>query len=171
MTIIAKDVGIVMDEARLNTFPAPMCSVAEQVFTAALGAGLAREDDGLVSKVWELFGGKPIPEKGTIAEEEEHAKELSIQSSSKPHQVLFIGTGAMGAGMALSIQKDGIPIVSYDMNPDARNAVESGGGKVSEDPLSEAKNADVVVLMPATALQAEAVLFGAAGAPGLVTGK
>lgn len=74
MTIIHKDVGIVNDEARALRFPVPLSAVAEQLFTAALGAGLAREDDGNLVKLWEGFGGKSVVESGTIEEEEKKAQ-------------------------------------------------------------------------------------------------
>jgi 3-hydroxyisobutyrate dehydrogenase-like beta-hydroxyacid dehydrogenase len=171
MTIIAKDVGIVMDEARLHLFPAPLCSVAEQVFTACLGAGMAREDDGLAVKLWESFGLKNFSEKGSIEEAEAAAKELTIQSSGTPKKVLFIGIGSMGAGMASSIQKAGPAVVGYDIDAGAAEAFVSAGGVTTTDPIAEARDADVVVLMPLTAVQAEASLFGADGASGLAAGE
>ncbi|KAK4685757.1 hypothetical protein P7C73_g4380, partial [Tremellales sp. Uapishka_1] len=76
MTIISKDVGIVMDDARLNSQPTPMCSVAEQLFTSALGAGLQREDDGNLVKLWQRFGGKSVKEEeGNVAEQTEQGGE------------------------------------------------------------------------------------------------
>jgi 3-hydroxyisobutyrate dehydrogenase-like beta-hydroxyacid dehydrogenase len=74
MTIIYKDVGIVNDEARALRFPAPLSGVAEQLFTAALGAGLAKEEDGNLIKLWERFGGKSVLESGTVEEEEKRAQ-------------------------------------------------------------------------------------------------
>lgn len=74
MTIIYKDVGIVNDEARAIQFPAPLSAVTEQVLTATIGAGLAKEDDGNAIKLWEHFGGKSILESGTIEEEEKKAQ-------------------------------------------------------------------------------------------------
>ena len=170
MTIIAKDVGIVMDEARLMMYPAPLCSIAEQVFTAALGAGLAREDDGLITKLWELFGAKAIAEQGSIEEEEEKAKELDVQPAGQAKQVLFVGVGAMGSGMALSIQEAGMKVLGFDNVPQVLEAFVNAGGKQSPDPLTAAKEADVVVLMPVTTQQAEEILFGADGASGVCSG-
>ncbi|BEI79860.1 hypothetical protein CcaverHIS002_0103890 [Cutaneotrichosporon cavernicola] len=74
MTIIYKDVGIVNDEARALRFPAPLSGVAEQLFTAALGAGLAKEEDGNLIKLWMRFGGKSVVESGTVEEEEKKAQ-------------------------------------------------------------------------------------------------
>lgn len=70
MTIIQKDIGIVNDEARMISFPAPLSAVTEQVFTAGIGAGLAKEDDGNIVKLWERFGGKAVVESGSVEDEE-----------------------------------------------------------------------------------------------------
>ena len=160
MTIIAKDVGIVMDEARLSAFPLPLCGVAEQVFTAALGAGMMKDDDGLIVRMWERFGGKPIQETGTEQEEIEKAKELEVSPSGKPSKVAFIGLGVMGAGMALAVQKAGLEVMGYDVNLEAIDRYTKQGGKASSDVQAAAKGAEVVVLMTNTAEQAEAILFG-----------
>ncbi|ORX34751.1 NAD binding domain of 6-phosphogluconate dehydrogenase-domain-containing protein [Kockovaella imperatae] len=135
MTIIAKDVGIVMDEARLHCFPAPMCSVAEQVFTAALGAGLAREDDGNVVKLWSRFGVPHEYETGTDAEETDKAKELNLKAGPKPSKVLFM---------------------------DALDRYAKVGGTTTDDPAKDAAECDVVVITTVTALQAEAALLSIA---------
>jgi 3-hydroxyisobutyrate dehydrogenase-like beta-hydroxyacid dehydrogenase len=168
MTIIAKDVGIVMDEARSTSFPAPLSSVAEQVFTAALGAGYQKEDDGCVSKLWELYGVPPLAETGSEAEEIEKAKELVIQSAFKPSNVLFVGIGVMGSPMALAVAKAGIQVTGYDIRPDAMQAFVQAGGKVADDISAASAAPDVVVLMPSTASQAEAILFGDVQTSGLV---
>lgn len=164
MTICAKDAGIIMDEARLANFPAPLTSATEQVMVMALAAGLSRVDDGCVSLLWEKnFGGQPIAEKGTIEEEEEKAKLLDITPSGTPGKVLFVGLGMMGAPMALAIQKAGVNVVGADVALPAMDAYSQAGGKVASDMVQEAADADVVVLIPNTALQAEAVLFGGNG--------
>ncbi|WWD22500.1 hypothetical protein CI109_106993 [Kwoniella shandongensis] len=167
MTIINKDIGIVMDEARQLNFPAPVCAVSEQLFTAAIGAGLIKEDDGLVSKLWERFGGQPVAEKGTVEEEEEKAKELEITSSGKAGKVLFVGLGAMGLPMAGSLLKAGVEVVGSDLSLEAMDRFSAQGGKVASDAVVAAKEVDTVVLVTVTALQAEAALFGADGSSGI----
>lgn len=169
MTIIAKDVGIVMDEARLELFPAPLCTAAEQIFTAALGAGLARVDDGCVIRLYEHFGVPSSAETGTEAEEIEKAKELVVQSGPTPNKVLAIGLGAMGGPMAASIAKAGINVVGYDVNLAAIDKYTQAGGKAGSDVLEEAKDADVVLIATVTAAQAEAVLFGVDGRSGVAS--
>ena len=156
MTIIAKDVGIVMDEARLHSFPAPLCSVAEQVFTAALGAGLAREDDGNIVKLWQRFGVPHEYEQGTEEEEKERAKELQLTPGPKPKKVLFVGLGVMGAPMAAVINESGIPVVGYDVSLEAMDRYAKVGGTVTNDPASEVW--DAVVVATNTSLQAEAAM-------------
>lgn len=170
MTICAKDAGIIMDEARLAGFPCPLTSATEQVMVMAIAAGLSRVDDGCISLLWERnFGGLPVAEKGTVEEEEEKAKLLDITPSGKPGKVLFVGLGMMGAPMALSIQKAGIEVVGVDVALPAMDAYSKAGGKVASDLAKEAADADVVVLIPNTALQASAVLFGGEG--GISAGK
>ena len=52
LTIILKDVGIVTKMARLNGFPTPMSSIAEQVYTAALERGWGPNDDAGMVRVY-----------------------------------------------------------------------------------------------------------------------
>jgi 3-hydroxyisobutyrate dehydrogenase-like beta-hydroxyacid dehydrogenase len=160
MSIIAKDSGIVNDEARLMGFPAPMSAAAEQLFISAMGAGMAREDDGLLIKHYERFGGPKVAETGTEEEEAEKAKELSIIPSGKPEKVLFVGLGAMGKGMALSVQKAGHKVVGVDISEQRAEAYRAAGGETVKDVKEGAAGADVVVLMPNTAAQAESIMFG-----------
>lgn len=171
MAIVTKDIGIVMDEARLGGFQAPVSAAVEQLFTTAAGAGMARTDDGLLIKLWEKFGGASPEDKGSQEEEIEKAKELAIEPSGAPRKVLFVGLGAMGAGMATAVQTSGIPVVGHDVSLEAMDRFAAAGGKVSSDAVQEAVNADVVVLMPVTAAQAEAALFGSAGQAGLASGE
>ena len=171
MTIIAKDVGIVMDEARLETFPAPLCSVAEQVFTGALGAGLFREDDGNVVKLWERFGVPSVMDTGSEKEEVEKAKELVVQAGSKPTKVLFIGLGAMGLPMASTLVQAGLVVVGYDTAPKALDAFKAAGGATTSDVKAGAEGADVVVFATVSAAQAESVLLGPDGKSGIAEGE
>ena len=164
MTIISKDVGIVMDDARLQTFPAPMCSVAEQLFVGALGAGLARDDDVNIVKMYDYFGVPPSLETGTEEEEIERAKELTVTPSHPPKKVLFVGLGAMGAPMAAVLSVSGLQVAGYDVSLEAMDRFAKVGGRVVGDPAVEAKDSDAVVICTVTALQAEAFL--ASVAPG-----
>ncbi|WVQ80864.1 hypothetical protein IAT38_002971 [Cryptococcus sp. DSM 104549] len=169
MTIINKDIGIVMDEARLHQFPAPLCSVAEQLFTAAIGAGLTKEDDGLVSKLWEKFGGQALAETGSEEEEAAAAKELEVTPAAggKVGKVLFVGLGAMGAPMAAALSKTGVEVLGYDVSSEAKTSFEKQGGKVVKGLGEAASTVGAVVLVVGNAAQAEAVLFGEGDAGGI----
>lgn len=171
MTIIAKDVGIVMDEARLNTFPAPLCAIAEQVFTAALGAGLVKEDDGNIVKVWERFGVPSVMDTEDESAEMEKAKEMVVEPGPKPGKVLFVGLGAMGLPMATCLLKAGIEVVGYDISLEALDAFTKAGGKGTSDVAAGAQGANIVVFATVSASQAELVLLGADGTSGIAQSK
>ena len=171
MTIIVKDIGIVMDEARLHNFPAPLSSITEQVFTAAMGAGLARVDDGNVIKLWEKFGVPSSVDEGTLSEEEEKAKELDVQPGGNPGKVLVVGLGVMGLPMAITLLKSGFNVVGADLSAEALKAFEAEGGRVSSDVDLEAQDSNVVLFATVSAAQAEAVLFGKDGSGGIASGR
>ena len=56
--IFVKDVGIVLDFGREQRFPLPLSAATHQMFLAASGAGLGREDDSQVIRVYEAMAGK-----------------------------------------------------------------------------------------------------------------
>lgn len=171
MPIIVKDVGIVMDEARLNSFPAPLCAVAEQVFTAAMGAGLGKEDDGNVIKLWERFGVPSSLDEGTEEEEIEKAKELIIEPGPNPKKVLYVGLTVTGAGMVANLCKAGLNLVAYDLSADRLRRCEENGVAVVKDLLAEAKEADLVVFANESISEIKSVLFGSTDAPGIAEGE
>jgi putative dehydrogenase len=55
--IFVKDLGIVLDTGRDLRFPLPIAATAHQLFLAAAAAGLGREDDSAVVKVYERLAG------------------------------------------------------------------------------------------------------------------
>jgi 3-hydroxyisobutyrate dehydrogenase len=59
LDIFVKDMGLVVDAARQNTYPAPLASAAEQLYLAGHRAGLGRSDDSAVIEV--LRGHRPNP--------------------------------------------------------------------------------------------------------------
>lgn len=59
--IFVKDLGIVADTGRELTFPLPLAASALQQFTAAAAAGLGRQDDSAVIKVYERLAGIRLP--------------------------------------------------------------------------------------------------------------
>ncbi len=60
--IFVKDVGIVLDFGREQRFPLPLSAATHQMFLAASGAGLGREDDSQVIRVYEAMAGKDSEE-------------------------------------------------------------------------------------------------------------
>ncbi len=59
--IFVKDLGIVTQTGRDLRFPVPLSAAAQQQFTAAAAAGLGREDDAAVIKVFERLAGIQLP--------------------------------------------------------------------------------------------------------------
>lgn len=76
----------------------------------------------------------------------------------------FIGLGAMGLPMAVNLLKAGHEVRGFDVAPSAMKALEEAGGAAAADPAGAARGASLLVVMVATAQQAESVLFGAKGA-------
>jgi putative dehydrogenase len=58
VSIFVKDLGIVLDAARSNSFPLPLTATAHQMFLTAAAAGHAAEDDSAVVKI---FPGIQLP--------------------------------------------------------------------------------------------------------------
>jgi len=59
--IFIKDLGLVLDTGRGARFPLPLSAQAFQLFTMASSAGLGREDDAAVVKVWQRLSGIDLP--------------------------------------------------------------------------------------------------------------
>jgi L-threonate 2-dehydrogenase len=63
--IFVKDLGLVLDAGRALRFPLPQAAAAHQLFLMAAAAGLGREDDAAVVKVFERLAGigvsRPAP--------------------------------------------------------------------------------------------------------------
>jgi len=55
--IFVKDLGLVLDAGRDLRFPLPLAATAHQLFLMAAAAGLGREDDAAVVKVFERLAG------------------------------------------------------------------------------------------------------------------
>jgi 3-hydroxyisobutyrate dehydrogenase len=64
--IFVKDLGLVLDTGRELRFPLPIAAAAHQLFLMAAAAGLGREDDAAVVKVFEQLAGISVsrPERG-----------------------------------------------------------------------------------------------------------
>ena len=59
--IFIKDLGIVLETGKSLTFPLPLSAAAHQQFLAAGAAGLGREDDSAVIKVFQRLAGDDLP--------------------------------------------------------------------------------------------------------------
>jgi 3-hydroxyisobutyrate dehydrogenase len=60
VNIFIKDLGIVLDSARKESFPLPLTATAHQMFLSAAAAGHGAEDDAAVIKI---FPGITLPER------------------------------------------------------------------------------------------------------------
>jgi 3-hydroxyisobutyrate dehydrogenase len=60
--IFVKDLGIVQDMARNAKFPVPMSAAALQMFLMASAAGMGRDDDIAVAKIYAQVTGAPLPD-------------------------------------------------------------------------------------------------------------
>jgi 3-hydroxyisobutyrate dehydrogenase len=59
--IFVKDLGIIQDMARGAKFPVPVAASALQMFLAAAGMGMGREDDASVARVYARLSGTALP--------------------------------------------------------------------------------------------------------------
>lgn len=59
--IFVKDLGIIQDMARSARFPVPVSAAALQMFLAASGSGMGREDDSSLVRVYAGLGGFALP--------------------------------------------------------------------------------------------------------------
>jgi 3-hydroxyisobutyrate dehydrogenase len=61
--IFTKDLGIVLDMARSERFPVPVAGAALQMFLMAAGAGMGRDDDSSVARLYAQMTGTKLPGK------------------------------------------------------------------------------------------------------------
>jgi 3-hydroxyisobutyrate dehydrogenase len=59
--IFVKDLGIVQDMARGARFPVPVAAAALQMFLAASGSGMGRDDDASVARIYAQLAGVKLP--------------------------------------------------------------------------------------------------------------
>lgn len=60
--IFVKDLGIIQDMARSAKFPVPVASAALQMFLATSAAGMGRDDDASVARLYARITGTKLPE-------------------------------------------------------------------------------------------------------------
>jgi 3-hydroxyisobutyrate dehydrogenase len=85
----------------------------------------------------------------------------------------FIGLGRMGQGMARNLVKAGVPLVVFDANPDATQALVEAGAQAATSVADVVRQVGVVFTSLPGPPQVEEVVLGAQGilahmAPGLV---
>lgn len=83
---------------------------------------------------------------------------------SNPLSVAFIGLGAMGGPMSSRLVQAGFSVTGYDINPTAVAQLQADGGQPAENPAAAAANADVLIVIVASATQVDDVLFSPTGA-------
>ena len=76
----------------------------------------------------------------------------------------LIGLGAMGAGIAATLRRNGYEVHVCDVRPGAAAAFASEGGVACDSPADVATACEVVISVVVNAQQTESVLFGEGGA-------
>jgi L-threonate 2-dehydrogenase len=61
--IFVKDLGIVQDMARSERYPVPLAAASLQMYLAAAGAGMGRDDDSSLARVYAQLSGAELPER------------------------------------------------------------------------------------------------------------
>jgi L-threonate 2-dehydrogenase len=79
-------------------------------------------------------------------------------------RVGFIGLGAMGAGMAQSLLREGFPLTGYDIREEAVTRLVERGATAARSPAEAARDARLLIVMVLNNAQVDAVLFGRDGA-------
>nr|ODN87635.1 hypothetical protein L203_03416 [Cryptococcus depauperatus CBS 7841] len=100
--------------ARRSHFHAPPSPDSEQIFTAALAAGLEKEDNGLVSKLWGKLSRPPIVKQLSEEEAIRAAEELRVESSIEKHTVLLVGQNQVASALKKALQKADIDVVEHE---------------------------------------------------------
>ncbi|MEZ2218548.1 L-threonate dehydrogenase [Rhizobium sp. RCC_161_2] len=59
--IFVKDLGIVQDMARTERYPTPLAAAALQMYLAASGAGMGRDDDASLARLYAQLSGTVLP--------------------------------------------------------------------------------------------------------------
>lgn len=78
-------------------------------------------------------------------------------------RVGFIGLGRMGSGMARNLLKAGVPLVVWDVLPEAGRSLAQDGASVAADPAALAGSAELIFLCVPADKEAGEVLFGERG--------
>ncbi|HVF11396.1 MAG TPA: NAD(P)-dependent oxidoreductase [Abditibacteriaceae bacterium] len=79
-------------------------------------------------------------------------------------RIAFIGTGIMGAPMAVNLLRAEYSVACYNRTPAKAKPVHDAGGAICDTPAQAASAADCIITMVTDGPDVEAVLFGADGA-------
>jgi L-threonate 2-dehydrogenase len=85
-------------------------------------------------------------------------------ASSTSIRIGFIGLGAMGLPMAVNLVRAGHEVRGFDLADGARSTLAEAGGQAVASPKDAARDADLLLIVVATAQQVDAVLEGEGGA-------
>jgi len=161
LDIFVKDMGIVTSSARLQGFPLPLSSVAEQLYLSASAQGMGRQDDSGLVRTF-------TPGTPDLVHQQAKPQPASdkLTPSVTPLEITkigFVGLGAMGIGMATSLVKASFPVCGCDVySPSTEKFLAQAGNKASaaSSPAEAADSAEILILMVQNAAQADDVLFG-----------
>lgn len=64
--IFVKDLGIVLDMSRASRFPVPLASAALQLFLMTSAAGMGRDDDASVARLYARIAGLDLPTQDSV---------------------------------------------------------------------------------------------------------
>jgi 3-hydroxyisobutyrate dehydrogenase-like beta-hydroxyacid dehydrogenase/uncharacterized protein YgbK (DUF1537 family) len=162
LDIFVKDMGIVTSSGRLNGFPLPLSSAAEQLYINASSQGFGRQDDSGLVRIYN-------PSNPTLVHDQARsasalAEELTpVTTPPEISKVGFVGLGAMGVGMASSLVNAGFKVCGYDVyEPSIQKFLAVGAGATSvNSPAEAAQGTGILTLMVQNAAQVDDVLFGA----------
>ena len=76
----------------------------------------------------------------------------------------FLGTGLMGAPMAINLIKAGFHVRCYNRTPSKTSPVTDAGGAAFDTPREAAQGADIIISCVTNGPDVEAILFGEGGA-------
>ncbi|WP_448609744.1 NAD(P)-dependent oxidoreductase [Geodermatophilus sp. URMC 60] len=107
---------------------------------------------------------RPAPPGGAAAQPEPDAPRAARGASGPV--VAVLGTGGMGAGMARSLVRAGLPVRLWNRDPAKARALSGPGAVVCDSPAEAVAGADVVLTMLFDAGAVEEVVRRAAPAPG-----
>lgn len=167
LDLLAKDLGIIMEEAKGLRFPLPLGTAANQQFLLGTACGFGRLDDAAVVKIYEKTMGLSVVTPVEVSKGDE--RKIMDGSLVVPDRVAFIGLGAMGFGMASWLVHEKYTVCGYDVYPPSLERFVKVGGLSSSSPEEVVRGAQVVVIMVTNQDQAQSVLYGPHGAVSAMT--